>query len=151
VHGWASGGGLSLAFIADLCIASEDARFTPAYAKLGISPDGGGTTGLVTSVGARRAMQIYLTEDSFSAAQAYDWGLVAKVVPAAELKTATHKLAQRLAQTAPAALAATKALIHRAHITPIEQQLDAEREAIIDCMRTDEFRVTAKKFASKRK
>lgn len=151
VHGWASGGGLSLAFVADLCIASEDARFTPAYAKLGISPDGGGTAGLVASVGARRALQIYLTEDSFSAAQAYDWGLVAKVVPAAELKAATRKLAQRLAQNAPAALAATKALIHRAHITPIEQQLDAEREAIIDCMRTDEFRATAKKFASKRK
>jgi enoyl-CoA hydratase/carnithine racemase len=150
VHGWASGGGLSLAFVADLCIASEDARFTPAYAKLGISPDGGGTSGLVASVGARRALQIYLTEDSFSAAQAYDWGLVAKVVPAAELKTATHKLAQRLAQNAPAALAATKALIYRAHITPIEQQLDAEREAIIDCMRTDEFRVTAKKYVSKR-
>ena len=71
--------------------------------------------------------------------------------PAAELKAATHKLAQRLAQTAPAALAATKALIHRAHITPIEQQLDAERDAIIDCMRTDEFRVTVKKFTSKRK
>jgi len=79
-------GGLSLAFVADLCIASEDARFTPAYAKLGISPDGGGTAGLVASVGARRALQIYLIEDSFSAAQAYDWGLVAKVVPAAELK-----------------------------------------------------------------
>ena len=150
VHGWASGGGLSLAFVADLCIASEDARFTPAYGKLGISPDGGGTTGLVASVGARRALQIYLTEDSFSAAQAYDWGLVAKVVPAAELKTATRELAERLAQNAPAALAATKALIHRAHITPIEQQLDDEREAVIDCMRTDEFRAAAKKFARKR-
>ena len=149
VHGSAAGAGLSLAFVADLCIATEDARFTPAYAKLGVSPDGGGTVGLAASVGPRRALQIFLAEDSFSAAQAYDWGLVAKVVPAAELKTATRELAHRLAQNAPAALAATKALIHCAHLTPIEQQLEAERDAIIDCMHTDEFRVAVKKFTSK--
>jgi len=86
VHGSAAGAGLSLAFVADLCIAAEDARFTPAYAKLGVSPDGGGTVGVVRAVGVRRALQIFLAEDSFSAAQAFAWGLVAKVVPAAELR-----------------------------------------------------------------
>jgi len=151
VHGSAAGAGLSLAFVADLCIATEDARFTPAYAKLGVSPDGGGTVGLAASVGARRALQIFLAEDSFSAAQAFTWGLVAKVVPAVELKAATRELAHRLAQNAPSAIAATKALIHRAPTTPIEQQLDAERDAIIDCMHTDEFRVAVKKFTSKGK
>lgn len=151
VHGSAAGAGLSLAFVADLCIAAEDARFTPAYSKLGVSPDGGGTVGLAASVGPRRAMQIFLAEDSFSAAQAYEWGLVAKVVPATELKSATAELARRLAQNAAAGLAATKALIHRAHITTIEQQLDAERDAIIDCMHTDDFRVAVKKFTSKAK
>jgi enoyl-CoA hydratase/carnithine racemase len=151
VHGSAAGAGLSLAFVADLCIAAEDARFTPAYSKLGVSPDGGGTVGVVASVGPRRALQIYLAEDSFSAKQAYDWGLVVKVVPALELKAATRELAARLAQNAPAGLAATKALIHRAHITPIEAQLDAERDAIIDCMHTDEFRAAVKKFTSKGK
>jgi enoyl-CoA hydratase/carnithine racemase len=150
VHGSAAGAGLSLAFVADLCIAAEDARFTPAYAKLGVSPDGGGTVGVVASVGARRALQIFLAEDNFSAAQAYDWGLVAKVVPAAELKAATRELAHRLAQNAPAALAVTKALIHRAHVTPLEQQLDAERDAIIDCMHTEEFRVAVEKFTSRK-
>jgi enoyl-CoA hydratase/carnithine racemase len=151
VHGSAAGAGLSLAFVADLCIAAEDARFTPAYSKLGVSPDGGGTVGVVAAVGVRRALQIYLAEDSFSAAQAHAWGLVAKVVPAVELKAATRELAHRLAQNAPAGLAATKALIHRAPVTPIEAQLDAERDAIIDCMHTDEFRVAVKKFTSKGK
>jgi enoyl-CoA hydratase/carnithine racemase len=151
VHGSAAGAGLSLAFVADLCIAAEDARFTPAYAKLGVSPDGGGTVGVVASVGTRRALQIYLAEDSFSATQAQDWGLVAKVVPATELKAATRELAHRLAQNAPAALASTKVLIHRAPVTPIEQQLDAERDAIIGCMQTDAFRAAVKKFTSKGK
>src|SRR5215469_2386143 len=90
VHGSAAGAGLSLAFVADLCIAAEDARFTPAYSKLGVSPDGGGTVGVVAAVGARRALDIFLCQDSFSAAQAFAWGLVAKVVPAAELKSATR-------------------------------------------------------------
>jgi enoyl-CoA hydratase/carnithine racemase len=151
VHGSAAGAGLSLASVADFCIASEDARFTPAYSKIGVSPDGGGTIGVVASVGTRRALQIYLAEDSFSAAQAYDWGLVTKVVPAVELKAATRELANRLAQNAPAGLAATKALIYRAAISPIEAQLDAERDAIIDCMHTDEFRVAVKKFTTKGK
>lgn len=151
VHGSAAGAGLSLAFVADLCIAAEDARFTPAYAKLGVSPDGGGTVGVVAAVGVRRALQIYLAEDSFTAEQAYDWGLVAKVVPAVELKAATRELALRLAQTAPAGIAATKALIHRSPITPIEQQLEAERGAIIDCMHTEEFRIAVKRFTSKGK
>jgi enoyl-CoA hydratase/carnithine racemase len=151
VHGSAAGAGLSLAFVADLCIAAEDARFTPAYGKLGVSPDGGGTVGMVATVGIRRAMQIYLAEDSFTAAQAFDWGLVAKLVPAVELKAATRELAQRLARNTPAALAATKTLIHRSPSTPIEAQLDAEKDAIIGCMQTPEFRVAVTKFVSKAK
>ena len=151
VHGSAAGAGLSLAFVADLCIATDDARFTPAYARLGVSPDGGGTVGVVATVGTRRALQIFLAEDSFGAQQAHAWGLVARVVPAAELKAATRELALRLAQTAPAGIAATKALIYRAATMPIEQQLDAERDGIIDCMHTDDFKAAVKKFTSKGK
>jgi enoyl-CoA hydratase/carnithine racemase len=151
VHGSAAGAGFSLAFMADLCIATEDARFTPAYAKLGVSPDGGGTVGVTTAVGPRRALQIFLAEDSFSAAQAFQWGLVARVVPAAELKAATRELAERLAQNSTAAIAATKLLIQRAPTNPVEQQLDAERDAIIDCMHTNDFRAAVEKFTKKGK
>ncbi|MGJ5070471.1 enoyl-CoA hydratase/isomerase family protein [Bradyrhizobium sp. SZCCHNS3002] len=151
VHGSAAGAGMSLAFAADLCIAAEDARFTPAYAKLGVSPDGGGTVGMVATVGIRRALQIFLAEDSFTAAQAHEWGLVAKVVPAPGLAAATEALAQRLAQNMPAGIAATKALIHRALTSSVEDQLAAERDAIINCMHTDEFRAAVKRFTSKGK
>src|SRR5689334_13558343 len=151
VHGSAAGAGLSLAFAADLCIAAEDAKFTPAYAKLGVSPDGGGTVGVVASVGSRRALQIFLAEGSFSAAQAFAWGLVAKVVPAAELKTATRELALRLAQNPPAAISGTKSLVYQAAVTPTKQQLDAEEAKIIEAMQTDAFRAAVKKFTSKGK
>ena len=118
--------------MADLCIAAEDARFTPAYAKLGVSPDGGGTVGVVAAVGARRAMQIYLAEDSFTAQQAHDWGLVAKVVPAAELKAATRELAWRLSQNTPAGLAATKVLI----VPPDRGELYRGRRGVRGCGRS---------------
>jgi enoyl-CoA hydratase/carnithine racemase len=151
VHGSAAGAGMGLAFVADLCIAADDARFTPAYGKIGVSPDGGSTVGIVGTVGTRRALQIFLAEDSFSAQQASDWGLVAKVVPAAELKAATQQFAQRLAQNPPAAIGGTKSLVYQAAVTPTRQQLDAEQEKIIDSMHTDEFRVAVKKFTSKGK
>jgi enoyl-CoA hydratase/carnithine racemase len=151
VHGSAAGAGMGLAFVADLCIAADDARFTPAYAKIGVSPDGGSTVGMVGTVGTRRALQIFLAEDTFSARQAHDWGLVAKVVPAAELKAATQKFADRLAQNPPAAIGGTKSLIYQAAVTPTRQQLDAEEEKIIDSMHTDEFRAAVKKFTSKGK
>src|SRR5437660_1250726 len=149
VHGSAAGAGMGLAFVADLCIAADDARFTPAYAKIGVSPDGGSTVGMVGTVGVRRALQIFLAEDSFSAQQAYDWGLVAKVVPAAELKAATRQFAERLAQNSIAAIGGTKALIYQATVTPTRLQLDAEEAKIIDAMLTEDFRVAVKKFTSK--
>jgi hypothetical protein len=68
VHGSAAGAGMGLAFVTDLCIAADDARFTPAYAKIGVSPDGGSTVGMVGTVGTRRALQIFLAEDSYRAA-----------------------------------------------------------------------------------
>jgi enoyl-CoA hydratase/carnithine racemase len=151
VHGSAAGAGMGLAFVADLCIATEDARFTPAYAKIGVSPDGGSTVGMVATVGVRRALQIFLAEDSFSAQQAHDWGLVAKIVPATELRAATRQLAERLAQNAPAAIAGTKALVYQAATTPVRQQLEGEELKIIQAMLTDEFAAAVKKFTSKGK
>ena len=151
VHGSAAGAGMGLAFVADLCIAADSARFTPAYAKIGVSPDGGSTVGMVGTVGTRRALQIFLAEDSFSAQQAHDWGLVARVVPAEDLKAATRQFAERLAQNPPAAIGGTKSLVYQAALTPTRQQLDAEEHGIIEAMQTAEFRAAVKKFMSKGK
>jgi enoyl-CoA hydratase/carnithine racemase len=151
VHGSAAGAGMGLAFVADLCIAADSARFTPAYAKIGVSPDGGSTVGMVGTVGVRRALQIFLGEDSFSAQQAYEWGLVARIVPSVELKAATRQFAERLAQNPLAAIAGTKSLVYQAAVTSTKQQLDAEAAGIIKAMQSEEFRVAVKKFTSKGK
>jgi enoyl-CoA hydratase/carnithine racemase len=151
VHGSAAGAGMGLAFVADLCIAADNARFTPAYAKIGVSPDGGSTVGMVGTIGPRRTLQLLLAEDQFSAQQAFDWGLVARIVPAEELKAATRQFAERLAQNPPAAIAGTKSLVYQAALTTTRQQLDAEERNIIAAMMTDEFRAAVRKFTSKGK
>ena len=77
--------------------------------------------------------------------------MVARVVPAAELKAATQKFAERLAQNPPAAISGTKSLVYQAAVTPTRQQLDAEEQKIIEAMQTDAFRAAVKKFTSKGK
>jgi enoyl-CoA hydratase/carnithine racemase len=151
VHGAAAGGGFSLAFMGDLCIAADNARFTPAYARLGVSPDGGGTIGLVRAVGARRALQIFLMEDSFSAARAEAWGLVNKVVPESQLRAETQALARRLASFGAGAVAATKRLIADSPGRSMTEQLDAEMNELIGCMRMDPFRDAVRRFADRSK
>jgi enoyl-CoA hydratase/carnithine racemase len=106
---------------------------------------------MVGTVGTRRALQILLAEDSFTAQRAYEWGLVARLAPAAELKEQTRKFAERLAQNPPAAIALTKSLVYQAPVTPVKQQLAAEEANIIDAMLTEDFRVAVNKFTSKGK
>jgi enoyl-CoA hydratase/carnithine racemase len=67
------------------------------------------------------------------------------------LKAATRKLAERLAQNPPAAIAGTKHLVYQAATTPTKQQLDAEELKIIQAMLSDEFNAAVKKFTSKSK
>jgi enoyl-CoA hydratase/carnithine racemase len=149
VHGVAAGGGFSLAFMGDLCVAADNARFIPAYARLGVSPDGGGTIGLVRAVGVRRALQIFLMEDGFSAAQAEAWGLVNKVVSESELPAATQALAKRLASLGAGAVAATKRLIVASPGRSMAEQLDAEMNELIGCMRMEPFRDAVPRFVDR--
>lgn len=89
VNGVAAGGGLGLAMVGDIVLASDLATFNMGYGSIGLSPDGGSTYLLPRLVGMRRAQQLTYTKKILAAAEALDWGLVSQVVPDAELgKTA---------------------------------------------------------------
>ncbi|MEA3012553.1 MAG: hypothetical protein QOD42_1098 [Sphingomonadales bacterium] len=149
VHGSAAGAGLSLASMCDLCIAADDAVFTPAYARIGVSPDGGGTYGLARAIGARRALHAYLGEDKFPARQAADWGLVTKLVPAGTLADETALYAARLARTSAAAIAGTKRLLQASVGAALPDQLNDEMETLIGCMATETFVTAVQSFVKK--
>src|SRR6187551_979084 len=97
VNGVAAGAGVSLAFAADVVVASEEARFVPAFNRIGLVPDSGLARTLVRGVGRHRTFEILMGERQLHAHDAHDLGLVAAVVPADRLADAARELAQRLA------------------------------------------------------
>ncbi|MDP6706089.1 MAG: enoyl-CoA hydratase [Alphaproteobacteria bacterium] len=151
VHGYAAGFGVSLAIAADLTIASEDAKFTLAYVRIGTSPDGAGTYYLPRMVGLKRALEIALLGDEFDAPAAKDYGMINFVVPADALEAETVKLAGRLAAGPTHALGNAKRLMNVSIDNQFEQQLQMEAECFASNVETGDFREGVSAFAEKRK
>jgi 2-(1,2-epoxy-1,2-dihydrophenyl)acetyl-CoA isomerase len=130
VTGAVAGFGLSLMNACDLVVASDDTYFASAYRNIGLTPDGGGSWSLPRLVGTRRAMEIFLLGERFSAQQALEWGLLNRVVPAAELDAAVARIVQSLADGPVLALRNAKRLVREATTSSLAQQLDAEARSI---------------------
>ena len=97
INGTCAGAGMSLALFSDLAVAGESARFTMAYSRIGLTPDGSSTYFLPRVVGLRRSLELCLTNRMLSAQEALDWGMINRVVPDEELQSAAHALAAQLA------------------------------------------------------
>jgi 2-(1,2-epoxy-1,2-dihydrophenyl)acetyl-CoA isomerase len=129
VHGTAAGGGFPLAAAADVVLAADTAKFSLAYAKVGLSPDCGGSL-LVHTLGLHRVLRLALLGDLLTAQQAADAGLVARVAPAAELAAVTDEVVATLLAGSPQALAATKRLVRDAAEPAPEAGLRRESQSI---------------------
>ena len=150
VNGIAAGGGFALALTGDVVIAAESAKFTMAYSKIGATPDGSSSYFLPRLVGMRRAFELYLTNRLLSAREALVWGLVTRVVPDAELKTATETLARELAAGPTKAFGAAKRLFHQSTWESLETQMELEAQAIAKSGHTADFREGVTAFANKK-
>ncbi|HEX5015881.1 MAG TPA: enoyl-CoA hydratase-related protein [Candidatus Limnocylindrales bacterium] len=126
VNGVAAGAGASLAFGCDLRIAADSARFVLAFAAIGLIPDTGATWTLQRLVGPSKAMELSLLPDPLSAEDAERFGLVTRVVPAADLAAEAHALAARLAALSPGAVARTKRAILAGATSTFEDALELE-------------------------
>jgi enoyl-CoA hydratase/carnithine racemase len=107
VQGIATAAGCQLVATCDLAIASDQARFATPGVKIGLfctTP----MVALTRAIGRKRAMEMLLTGRAINAPTAADWGLINRVVPAAELTSATHQLAQEIAAASPLTLAIGK-------------------------------------------
>ncbi|MDP6548885.1 MAG: enoyl-CoA hydratase-related protein [Dehalococcoidia bacterium] len=150
VNGVAAGGGFSLMLGCDIRIASSDARFFMAYANIGAAADGGSTYLLPRLVGSAKAMAIYLAAQPISAESALGMGLVTRVCPAAELEQHAKEAAMKLAQGPTVAYGRVKALFERSWEASLEDQLDAETEAISNSCLTRDFQEGIRAFVEKR-
>jgi len=149
VNGVAAGGGFSFALCGDLVVAAESARFTMAYSKIAASPDGSSSYFLPRLVGLRRAMELYFTNRVLSAREAQEWGLVTRVVPDAELRSAVDAQARELAQGPTRAFGAAKRLFHQSTWESLETQMELEAQSIAGCGHTEDFRAGVTAFANK--
>ncbi|MEO6389051.1 MAG: enoyl-CoA hydratase-related protein [Croceibacterium sp.] len=127
VNGFALGGGCELAMMADFIIASDSARFGQPEIKLGVVPGMGGSQRLTRAVGKAKAMDLILTGRMMGAEEAERAGLVAQVVPAAELLATALKMAEAIAAMPPLAVKAAKELVNAAQELPLAEGIRLER------------------------
>ena len=127
VSGFALGGGCELAMMADFIIAGDNAKFGQPEIKLAVTPGMGGSQRLVRAIGKAKAMEMCLTGRMMDAAEAERSGLVARVVPAADLLAEALKTAAAIAAMAPLAVLAVKEQIDAAFEMPLSAGIRFER------------------------
>jgi 2-(1,2-epoxy-1,2-dihydrophenyl)acetyl-CoA isomerase len=150
VNGSAGGAGLSLALFGDLVIAGESAKFTLAYTRAGLSPDGGSTFFLPRIIGVRRALEMALTNRVLSAKEALEWGVITRVVPDAQLQSEAQSLATQIAAGATQAFGVAKRLLHHSFSESLETQMELEAQGISEMARTAHAREGIAAFIAKR-
>lgn len=149
VQGVAAGAGFPLAAAADLVIAGESARFTLAYTKVGLTPDGGSTL-LAQSIGLHRALRLALLNPVLSAREAESLGLVCAVHPDAELAAAAQDLVSRLLAGSRSAQVGAKRLLRDQSLPGLETALRRETLAIRDAADGPDGREGVRAFIDKR-
>ena len=149
VNGVAFGAGCVAAYSADLRIATHSARFAMPEIRLGWPP-GYGIAQLTALVGKARALEMCLTGDPVSAAQALEWGLVNEVVPAMSLMKRGQQVAERLLAMPAAALRETKRLIHLDEGSQSKVSHRADTEAYVRCLELPDAQEGISAFSEKR-
>jgi enoyl-CoA hydratase len=127
VAGYALGGGCELAMMADIIIAADNAKFGQPEIKLAVTPGMGGSQRLTRAIGKAKAMEMCLTGRNMDAEEAERSGLVAKVVPLADLQAEALKMAETIAGMAPLAALAVKEMVNAAYETTLQQGVVFER------------------------
>ena len=150
IPGAAAGAGLSMALACDMRIASDDAKLTTAFSKVGLSGDFGGSYFLNHLVGAAKARELYFTAQVLSAEEALKIGMVNRVVPYEQLEKAAHDYALELASLPTIAVGYMKKNLNVALRGSLSDTLDAEAIHMISTFDTEDHKGAAKAFVEKR-
>ena len=151
VSGFALGGGCELAMMCDMIIAGDNAKFGQPEITLGVIPGMGGSQRLTRAVGKAKAMDLCLTGRQMDADEAERSGLVARVVPAAELLDETMKVATKIASMSKTTAIVAKQAVNRSFETTLEEGLLAEQNAFYALFATEDQTEGMSAFAEKRK
>jgi len=150
VNGFALGGGCELAMMADFILASETAKFGQPEIKLGVAPGMGGSQRLTRAVGKAKAMEMCLTGRMMGADEAERSGLVARIVPAADLLADALKTAATIAAMPPLAALVNKEMVNLAFESGLAQGILTERRLFQILTATEDKREGMTAFIEKR-
>jgi enoyl-CoA hydratase len=150
VAGFALGGGCELAMHCDFIIAADNAKFGQPEIKLGVIPGIGGTQRLTRAVGKAKAMDLILTGRMMDAQEAERAGLVARVVPVANLMDETMKVAETIAAMSLPSLLAAKEAVNRAFETTLAEGVLFERRVFHALFATEDQKEGMAAFVEKR-
>jgi 2-(1,2-epoxy-1,2-dihydrophenyl)acetyl-CoA isomerase len=150
INGMAAGGGLTLAVLSDIRIASENARFSAIWVKRGIVPDCGTTFFLPRIIGFPKAMELMITGAIIDAGEAEKIGLVSKVVSADILMQEAKHMASEFAKGPSLALGLIRQAVYSSMVNDLEQQMFFETAAVKRLWQTHDCREAARAFVEKR-
>lgn len=150
VNGYALGGGCELMMACDIVYASETARIGQPEINLGIIPGAGGTQRLARLIGKQRAKELVLTGEMIGAQEAWELGLLNKVVPSDQLMVEVRKLADKLATKGPLAVRAAKEAIEDGYDMALERALAHEAQLFALCFATEDKTEGVNAFLEKR-
>ena len=151
VEGGAAGAGLSIAMACDMIVAGQSTKFTLAYVKAGLVPDGGATYSLMQAMPRATVARMAMLGMPLDAARMYALGAVTEVVADAEVLSQARSLAISIGQGPKEAIAAIKALMNSAETATLNEQLTAERDAMARVLGGAEGAEGISAFLGKRK
>jgi enoyl-CoA hydratase/carnithine racemase len=134
VEGAAAGAGFSLVLACDMVVSADDAKFVMAYARVGLTPDGGGSWFLTRGLPRALATEILIEGKPVSAARLYETGLINRLVKAGGARDAAVEWAQQLSQISPNVIARMKGLIDQAATQPLASHLVTERNSFVESL-----------------
>lgn len=150
INGFALGGGLELAMACHMRIAADNAKMGLPEVTLGLIPGYGGTQRLTALVGKGKAMEMIMTADMITAADAYQYGLVNHVVSQEELLPKCEELMNKILMRAPLAIAAAIKVVNAAD-NPSVNGFKLEIEEFGKCFGTADMKEGVAAFMEKRK
>ena len=150
INGYCLGGGMTLMLATDLRIAAEHATFSVPEVQRGVFPANGGTQRIAQQLPHAIAMEMLLMGATFDAPTALRWGLVNRVVPAADLMGTATEFAQRIARNAPLAVQAAKELAVRSRDSDLATGLRLEQLMLRVLQDSDDVREGTAAFREKR-
>ncbi|HUV59689.1 MAG TPA: enoyl-CoA hydratase [Desulfatiglandales bacterium] len=150
INGTAAGAGLSLALLCDIRIASEQAKFSAVWVRVGLIGDLGATYLLPRIVGPSKALELFITGNMIDANEAERIGLVTKVVAPNELMPTSKQIAIELAKGPLVAIKLMKRAVYKGINNDLLTQLDFESYAQNVCRNTKDHREGVKAFIEKR-